>query len=41
MERAASEKGPNVGECLMCARNSEESSVAEEELRGGREREDC
>lgn len=41
MERVVSEKGFNVGECLMCVRNSEEFSVVEEELRGGREREDC
>lgn len=41
MEGAASEKIPKVGVCLMCSRNSKESGVADVELRGGMEREDC
>lgn len=40
MEAVASEKGPNVGVCLMCSRNSKEPTVAGAELRGRMERED-
>lgn len=35
MEGATSEKAPKEGVCLMCSRNSKESSVADVELRGG------